>query len=271
MIMNKLRSPALATLLTCTILVACSTDDDATQVQPLVVESYLYVNHPFKVVVSDLIGAPATDVNAFSLTISHGDQTIYMNTIGNGTYVSDSSVLVEDNTEEYTLKFINDGTEISALAVVPSKPANFAMSVTELEIEARTGGFPMGGPGNFNDNSIDLTWSNPDKGYYFVLLQNIEKEPQLINASINGMRPNVFFRGTPTQENTGVIRANQFEYYGRYNVILFHINADYAALYKEQDNSSSLNLQPPFTNVINGMGIFTAIHSDTLMLTIKKP
>lgn len=261
-----------------TTMLGCSDDAATASGQTLVVESYLYVGHPFKVVVSNLTGTSSVDVDHLALAISHGDEDeiIYLDAAGDGMYVSNDNVRVTDSDGDYTLRFTNEGTEIRSLAVVPTRPQGFALSATEISIEQRTGGFPGGGggPGSFNNNSIQLTWDNPGKEYYFPFFENIEENPELINAVLDttgGNRPAFSFRGSPTQETNSVIRQMQFQYYGRYHVILFHVSADYAALYKEQDNSSSLNLQPPFTNVVNGMGIFTAIHSDTILLTVKKP
>ena len=271
--MNRLRSSHLLTFIVAAGMIACTDDEATNSEQTLVVESYLYVGHPFKVVVSNLVGTSPTDIDHFSLSVSHDGEIVYLNPAGDGTYTSNDDGIVKDNEGDYNLKFSNGDTEISSLAVVPSKPVDFSLSVTELSIEPRSVTFPGNGPGNFIDNSVELTWSNTNNEYYFPFFENIEDDPELINTRVDtvGNRPMAFFRGEPTQESSSQIRQGQFEYYGRYNVILFHVNADYAALYKEQDNSSSLNLQPPFTNVVNGMGIFTAIHSDTIVLTIKKP
>jgi hypothetical protein len=53
-------------------------------------------------------------------------------------------------------------------------------------------------------------------------------------------------------------------------LILYHLNADYAALYNDTGNSSQ-NLTNPTTNIENGLGIFTGINADTLLLNVIKP
>lgn len=254
---------------------SCTDEEGSDQGPPLVVEAYLYVGHPFKVVVSNLVGVTEVDVDNFSITISNNEASFVLNPAGNGLYVSNDDILVKEDAGDYTLHFMQDDVEVSSLSIVPSKPVSFTLSATEIEIEPREiGNGPIGGPGTIDDDIIGLNWSNAIKDFYFPYFENIEENPELINSNLDttdGNRPRIFFRGEPTQESSSEIRPLQFQYYGRYNVILFHVNADYAALYKEQDNSSSLNLQPPFTNVVNGMGIFTAIHSDTVVLTVKKP
>lgn len=255
-------------------IIGCSSDEAEDSGPPLVVEAYLYVGHPFGVVVSNLAGVTVADVDNLSLSIWDGEQAVSLNAIGDGTYTSSEDVVVKDGDREYTLRFMHDNKEIHSLSVVPFKPVGFTLSKTEITVEPRTGG-PMGGiAGGIQDDIIELHWNNAQKDYYFPVFESIEDNPELINTNldtIGGNAPRAFFRGEPTQENSSQMRPIQFQYYGRYNVILFHVNPDYAALYKEQDNSSSLNLQPPFTNVVNGLGIFTALHSDTILLTVNKP
>ncbi len=266
----------LAAVVLAALYVSCGDETGSETGPPLVVESYLYVGRPVKVVVSNLDGVSEVDVENFSVSISNDEETIVLNPVGDGVYVSNDGVVIKEGVGDYKLSFSQEGKEVSSLSVVPFKPEGFSLSATEIEIEPRSfGNGPIGGgPGGIDEDVIELNWSNAIKDFYFPYFENIEEDPELINSDLDttdGNRPVMFFRGEPTQESSSKIRPLQFQYYGRYNVILFHVNADYAALYKEQDNSSSLNLQPPFTNVVNGMGIFTAIHSDTIMLVVKKP
>lgn len=253
---------------------SCSDDNQSTSDSPLVVEAYLHINRPFKVTVSNLTSVIPIDVDHLTVTVSNEEETVSLNSIGDGLYSSNDNILVKDGGGNYVLNFMDNDKEVTALTAVPSKPANFQLSEYEIEIEPIDFGNGFPPQGGFSDESIELTWENPNKGYYFTYFENLEDNPELINDIQNNTGedpPNRFFRSEPTQESSAEIRYNQFEYYGKYNVILFHVNADYAGLYKEQENSSSLNLTSPFTNVVNGLGIFTAIHSDTVVLNVKKP
>jgi len=262
------------TLLFVACLSACSEDNElSSDRNPLVVESYLHVNRPLKVIVSNLVGVQAIDVDHLNVSITSNEGIVILSSVGYGIYTSDSNDLVRDDAGDYTLKIATGTGEISSLTVIPTKPIDFQLSKTEMEIEPIdfSNGFPSGG---FSNESVDLTWSNQSDEYYFTFFQNIDDNPELINSAldtIGGNAPMLFFRGEPIQGNSSTIRSRQFQYYGRYHVILFHVNPDYAALYKEQENTSSLNLTSPFTNVVNGLGIFTAIHSDTILFTVKKP
>lgn len=268
---NKFLHPVL---LFVACLSSCSEDKEiSSDPNPLVVEAYLHVNRPVKVMVSNLAGVQPVDVDQLSVSIMSNQGVVILASVGDGIYTSDSNVLVRGDAGDYTLKIATSAGEISSLTVVPTKPADFQLSGTEMTIEPIdfSSGFPFGNP---SEESVELSWSNPSDEYYFTFFQNIEDNPELINSAldtIGGNAPMLFFRGEPIQGNSSTIRSSQFQYYGRYHVILFHVNPDYAALYKEQENTSSLNLTSPFTNVVNGLGIFTAIHSDTILFTVKKP
>jgi hypothetical protein len=256
------------------LLSSCSDDNQSTSNSPLVVEAYLHINRPFKVTVSNLTSVVPADVDHLTVTVSNDEETVSLNSLGGGLYSTDDNILVKDGGGNYILNFMDNNKQVTALTAVPSKPENFQLSEYEIEIEPIDFGSGFPPQGGILGESIELTWTNPNQGYYFTYFENLEDNPELINDIQNipgGAAPTRFFRSEPTQESSTEIRYNQFEYYGKYNVILFHVNADYAGLYKEQENSSSLNLTSPFTNVVNGLGIFTAIHSDTVVLNVKKP
>lgn len=76
-------------------------------------------------------------------------------------------------------------------------------------------------------------------------------------------------RYTPTQSNTVNIVRQNFEYYGKYKLILFKVNGEYIDLFNNR-GQSSLNLTNPPTNVTNGFGVFIAMNVDTLDFTVLK-
>jgi hypothetical protein len=81
-------------------------------------------------------------------------------------------------------------------------------------------------------------------------------------------RPPLF--NQPTRLSGAEIETPRIQYYGYHDILLLHVQPEYAALY-ENNGSNSLNLAPPPTNIENGLGIFTGIASDTLRLLVKKP
>jgi len=55
--------------------------------------------------------------------------------------------------------------------------------------------------------------------------------------------------------------------YGTYKIIVYRLNAEYAALYKTI-GSSSLSIQEPPSNINNGLGIFTSVTPHTFFLEV---
>ncbi|MDP2724492.1 MAG: hypothetical protein Q8O72_17205, partial [Bacteroidales bacterium] len=60
----------------------------------------------------------------------------------------------------------------------------------------------------------------------------------------------------------------QFSFFGRYQIVLSHINPEYARLFETLSQSSLEGLTEPESNVINGKGIFTSYNSDTLWIDV---
>jgi hypothetical protein len=171
--------------------------------------------------------------------------------------------------ETYRLSFLYNGSMITAETVIPSKPQDFKASASSIK------GFNFG---NFNPGSgspptfpdpIDLTWTAVSGDYYLVVVENAEASPTLISTDTSGFNPARAFRSQPGQTNTYSLQALSFKYYGKHNVILYHLNAEYAALYTSSGTNST-NLTTPYTNVNGGLGIFTGVNADTLRVTVTK-
>lgn len=239
---------------------------DAVQSRP-VVEGYLEAGHPISVkVTSEALFSEADTsraIDGLNLQLTVDGQTYPLTYDNYGVY-RENSLLVESG-RSYAVQFNYKDKVINSSATIPGQPVNFQESDSILVIHrfnSSTGkGFPL------LPSPIVLRWENTDLSYYLVVVKNIETNPERINLGVS--EPVIIFRTNPIQTNTYPVRARLFQYYGRHRIILYKINAEYAALY--QDNgSSSLNIKTPFTNVINGLGIFTGINSDTVMLRIKK-
>jgi hypothetical protein len=65
------------------------------------------------------------------------------------------------------------------------------------------------------------------------------------------------------------LRPQEFQYFGKHRLILYHVLPDYASLYSE-NSTSSQNLTNPSTSIMNGYGIFTGLNSDTLYFTVNE-
>ena len=120
---------------------------------------------------------------------------------------------------------------------------------------------------------VELTWDNPDAKYYFLDIQNIETYPLSIMPDPPDDRPAppggfAFQMITePTNNNYSSIDLRQLEYFGTHRIVFTSVNEEYVYLYNSL-NQDTRELNEPFTNVENGLGIFTAFNSDTLYLEV---
>ncbi|MCP9749200.1 DUF4249 family protein [Lacihabitans sp. CS3-21] len=197
-----------------------------------------------------------------------------------GTYVSTQKLGKAGTT--YKMSFSHNNRTISAETTLPQAPENFKIDLTEIARIARdfSAGFTpgQGGPGGGfqqeTNSTINITWDNPDNVYHFVAAQSIESNPTqiLIPPPSNGnfpARPARRFNNQPVLTNSSSINGQSFEYFGRYAIILYRLNPDYAALY-ENTSTTSQNIATPVSTITNGLGIFTGINADTLILNVKK-
>ncbi len=203
--------------------------------------------------------------------------------MGNGLYESEET-LGEVGTS-YSMIFEYNGRTISASTILPPKPEAFEISTATIERIERdlSGGFiggggfgPGQGGGGFQQEDqaeLIMTWSNTEGVYYFVAAQyaeeNLDPVVQFPENENGFIRPQRRFNNEPVQTSTSTMRPQQFEYFGRYNIILYRLNPDYAALY-ENNNTSTQNISTPLSIISNGLGIFTGVNADTLTLTVGR-
>ncbi len=269
---TPLKNVSLVLMAFCLMATSCTESLESVYEDKPIVESYLYVGKPILIKITRITpydaNAPKAedDINNLTVTILEGNQEITLQPIGDGIYESSADFKVQESVD-YTIQFYFNKKEVKATTRALTKPKEFTQSVTSITVTVFSGSFTGGMP-DFPD-PVKTNWSNPENDYYLVVVENTEENPDAINDFGNVERPARLFRNEPTQTNSYDIRAQQFQYYGEHRIILFHISPEYSSLYKDSGTTSQ-NISTPPTNVINGLGIFTAIHSDTLLLTVNK-
>jgi Domain of unknown function (DUF4249) len=238
-----------------------------------VVEAYLHENAPISLKISrkapfaEGVQLDPKDLDQLDVRIQENEREYTLLNKGGGLYQgADPKNLVREG-KTYRLSFSFKGKTINAETQVLSKPEGFKQGVLSLKVPQIT--FPPSGGLSFPD-PVKFSWKNPDRTYYLLVIENMERNPErTINIDFGGEEPPRLFRIEPTQNDNLELRSQQFQYYGRHRIILYHINPEYALLYEDTGNNS-INLQAPPSNVRNGLGIFTAISSDTLFLDVYK-
>lgn len=238
-----------------------------------VIEGYLYANNNVEVRISRQVASSANvvysddHIDSLDISLSDEDSTFYLEASGNGTY-KNSRVIIRGGVT-YTIRFEYNGKIVSAVTTIPSTPENYTQSQTAISIQKIDSNTTFT-PGSFQINDpVELSWSNPDNSYYMLYAKNTETNLELIRDTTQTRFRTASFRNEPSKMSSSEIRDQQFQYFGKYMLILFHLNPDYAALYNDNSNSSQ-NLSNPTSNITNGLGIFTGISADTLYLQVNK-
>ncbi|MEQ9168563.1 MAG: DUF4249 family protein [Fulvivirga sp.] len=242
--------------------------DDIEDVEVLdariIVEGFLHAGQPIMIDLSKEllykgeVEETSIDLEGLKVTISNGSEEYLLIDEGDGIYTNENLV---SHSTSYSISFTYNGQEVHSETLVPTKPEGFTSSTTNIEILPFTGGGP---PTNLSGESIELNWENNDGAYYLVVVTNIEEDPISINSTTFN-RPS--FRSEPLVSDNYEIASTDFESYGDHLVILYKLNPEYAALY-EDSGDNSLTISTPYTNIENGLGIFTAINSDSLYVNV---
>lgn len=211
----------------------------------------------------------ATPIAGLKIKVSGNGTSIILHDADSGYYTAPMRI---HEGQTYTLEFTYKGKLVTAMTTIPSRPTGYALSVHEIiRTPLGQGGGGFGGGGFTIPDPLELTWTNADQSFYLTAYQNIETSPEAINGGsvLFGRRFRLLFN-EPTQGTSAQIQAFSFQYYGRHDILLMHVQPEYAALY-QSNGSNSLNLDPPQTNISNGLGIFTGFAADTMLLLVRKP
>lgn len=239
-----------------------------------VVQGYLFAGRPvdsiritrsFSYALQDSILDPLDEL---LVTISDGVSNVVLQPIGDGYYQAQDLVIQEG--KQYTLEFLYDGEKVSASTYVPLK-REVEISSMEVAIEPITGP-PAGGFTQLDP--VEVSWQNQEGDHYYVLFRNTAQSPEnIIQLSNFPFAGNVRFARLTQPEITdfyAIAPRRDLTQYGLHQVIVFRVNPEYAALY-QLTGTSSVSITEPPSNVTNGLGIFTAVSSDTVFLNVKKP
>jgi len=253
-------------------LSSCSEKNISEFTDTPIVESYLrpgdYLNLQItrQIPFSSGVQYSADDIDNLDIKVTHNDIVSTLIPLGGGKYI-DSSLVVKEG-ETYSLSFKYNSKTVTAFTEIPSKPVKFkesdvSISVTRMDSTSMPGAGAMGSM----PEPVSLTWDNSDDSYYIVVIENMETVLDPIRDFGSETPPANIFRKAPTSASGLQLRPQEFQYFGKHRIILYHVLPDYASLYSE-NSTSSQNLTNPSTSIVNGYGIFTGLNADTLYLNV---
>jgi len=257
------------------VLVACEKEYQTENIsRNIVVEGYVSPGDSvgiqiFRILKYSGSDSVVTTVDTCTVDIFVNNKHFTLNKLNSGYYRLKVSSLAINEGDTIKMSFSVDGYSVNASTQVPAKPVNFKSSVTSVTMPSMSGGFNKGAFKQFEP--LEFSWENKDNSYYMVAVKPVDETSELINSrdTIDDGRRVRIFRNEPSTSSSYMMEPFQFRYYGKQYVILYHLNPEYASLYKFTGNTS-LNITEPSTNVVNGLGIFTGMNTDTLIINVIK-
>lgn len=238
-----------------------------------IIESYLSPGkHPIVKISRQIPFSPdavysSEEINSLMVKLTSADLNCILKANGDGSYTDNSLIVTEG--VEYNLSFVFNGKNVLATTKIPSKPSHFSQSAKSISVMRMDGTtFPQGGFFEMPE-PLKLTWDNDDGSYYIVVIENMESVLDPVRNFGDSIPTGNIFRKRPTTSQGIELRPQEFQYFGKHRIILYHVLPDYASLYDESI-SSSQNLTNPSTSITNGYGIFTGLNSDTLYLQVDE-
>ncbi|MEN8120544.1 MAG: DUF4249 family protein [Bacteroidota bacterium] len=237
-----------------------------------VVEAYLTPGEPINHVrLTKLIPFLTDDIDSVAEKINDAEITIFSSDAqyklvpfpdGRGYYYPDTNVLIKEN-ETYSIEFQYKEKLVSASTTTPTKPINLNISQELFLIERMVeGSYP-----SFTSETYEITWDNVDGSNYYLSIDLMETVIDPVSYMITDTVTQTL--SAPSVTNVYNIHSRLLRYYGKYRVVLYKVNEEYANLY-ESTSTSSQSLTDPYSNIENGKGIFTSFNTDTLFFEVRE-
>lgn len=252
-----------------TLLISCKKESQDSSTNLPVVQAYLYPGRTLTVKLyqqkslSDT-AKYGTVITGQELYVSDGSNKVKLTESSKGTYTyNDNTFLIAGKT--YTLIFNYLSKDVTAKTVMPSKPQNFATQHPAVNYIRPTNAIAT------SDTLNRFTWDNPDSLNHVLVFDNVDDTffPLGRGTGFGNNTSNIFDINTERKSAYYVV-SNSFPYYGNYQVILLRVNQEYINIIESNSlNSNSQNLLNVPTNVVNGLGIFTALQADTLNFSLN--
>lgn len=251
------------------VLPGCSKNSDSSFTDLPVVESYLIPGSRVSVKISqktpylEEVAAPTTDISRLNVKILYHDMEYLLTSMGSGLYADTAGVIPVISDSSYTLSFSYNGLAVASTTIIPASPANFASSDTSITF-AQLDFSSTPSPGS-TVTPVTLSWSNTAADYYMITVQCIDSNA--VSVIKDSIPEDSIFTSPPFNGDEAELRPMTFKYFGRNRVVLYHLNPEYSTFFS-QPVSTTQNYQDPPTNIVNGLGIFTGLNTDTLYIRV---
>jgi len=262
------------------LLNACTEESSViVDTKTAVVEAYLFAGQPadsVRIIQSYSYVRENTDLitlNDLEVQISDGQQTYNLDHSAEGIYQNPD--FIPQSGATYVLTFDHNGETVRSETYVPQK-RTISISKASVRLEKITDINDLINSGfGGNQDAIEVVWDNSEGDYYYVVIENIEDNPEFVNDLLAEFQSNGnalrFFQITEPEISDfyAISTLRDLTQFGTYRIIVYRVNPEYAALY-ETSGTSSVSIATPPSNIENGLGIFTGVSSDTVYLEVIK-
>jgi len=263
------------------ILLGCTEESPmAPESDLIVIRGYLYAGEPVQDIqltstlplgseqskappINDAAVALIKQDKRYDLTQSGGDSGYYH-------YAGDD--LTVEAEDQFRIEVTYHDQQVYATTSVPEAPKNVAISKSTLSFpdfdtmwELRQQGISM--DSIRASMTLTVNWENEADALYFVVVENIDGDPVAVESQF-GRGPGRFI-SLPMPVGEYPINAMMMTHLGRHRVKVYRVNQEYADLYQSR-NQDSRDLNEPLTNVVNGLGVFSAFNSDSVFFEFKQ-
>ena len=266
-------------------MISCEDDLKAVPDENLiVVRAYIYEGQPVKdiVLMSTLAlddeSTEPTPIDSAEGILSRGNEKfilepVYSNdttetdTTFSITYHYPDSNLVVGLGDTFRLEVNYMEQKLTAETVVPIKPGSFSASIDTLWVPEFKRNRDYINWIVADSNRIKLDWDNPNKLYHYLLMDNVETDPNPLEKQAPPRWKR--FVSQPFADTSYTILPTVVTHFGRHDIVLFHVQTDYVLLY-QSSGQDSRDLNEPYSNIKGGLGMFTAFNSDTASVYLVK-
>jgi hypothetical protein len=205
-----------------------------------------------------------------TLRNTSGQWLLQHNPDSSGNYIPAEDISVQPG-DTFHLLIESGDILLQSSTIVPEAPPIINLSASSLYIPKVEDPREMGDV-DFPE-PIELTWENPEEKYYYFRIENIESDPESIMPDPPDDMP--FRRGgfafqmftRPVNDELYTITSRDLTHFGTHRLIVYSVNQEYVNLYETQEQDTR-KLNEPFTNIDNGLGIFTSFSSDTMYFEV---
>lgn len=245
-----------------------------------VVEAFLYAGEPINDIriksTFPLVDEVDTSVpinNASVSILKAGQRYVLVPSGEDGFYHYPNDDVTVGTGDVFQIEVEYNGILATGETIVPTPTVGLSIStdslkVPQLPLSMGRDAVVMAISDFLTNSQIIATWDNPNGDFYFMVVEAVSDEilpifPQQVLDALEQFR----FVSEPTDLNSLTFLGGALVSFGTYEIKVYHINDEYAALYENQEQDSR-DLNEPPSNINNALGVFSAFNSQSAFFEV---